>query len=214
MCLEKEGMKRKVRRKHGMRKERKKTRSAEKCGVRKEGEEMVRETMILTEKKMTSHDLTVSFSTDNLSDPTIKGFSVSCSQPFLSQLDYLIGVCVLILGMYVFTFARLIDVELFYLTLVVAGWVLMKVNRVKNESVLVIKELGVQLQKKFYSGAEKHVFIDAHRIESVFINEGFHRCSVIFYLAFKEKEGSKLILAFEVCLHLLVSRMEGANSSI
>lgn len=66
-----------------------------------------------------------------------------------------------------------------------------------TESVLVIKELGVQLKKRYFTGAERHHFIDVNRIEAVIINEAFHRCHVVFYLAFRERGRESMHLAFE-----------------
>lgn len=50
--------------------------------------------------------------------------------------------------------------------------VLMRRGAVKEESLLVIRQLGVQLTTKYYSGKEDSQFIDNSKIEAVILNEG------------------------------------------
>lgn len=77
-------------------------------------------------------------------------------------------------------------------------WIVLKLGKVKEESVLVVKELGIQLERKYFNGKVRHVFVDINRLQSVLINESFHRCSVLFYLCFQVKDRKTLVLAFEV----------------
>jgi len=70
-------------------------------------------------------------------------------------------------------------------------------NQVKEETLMAIRELGVQLSTKYYSGLETHLFIDKKKIKSLIINEGIHFHAIIFYLAFIVEGQSKMILAFQ-----------------
>jgi hypothetical protein len=67
-----------------------------------------------------------------------------------------------------------------------------------------VRELGVQLQTKYFSGKERHVFIDKKRIKSIIINEGIASFSVIFYMAFVVDRNDKMILAFPVCFQMVL----------
>lgn len=69
---------------------------------------------------------------------------------------------------------------------------------IKLESLTIIRELGVQIQTKYYSGKQTQLFIDKKRIKSVIINEGIKSFSVLFYMAFVVDKNKKMILAFQV----------------
>jgi hypothetical protein len=70
------------------------------------------------------------------------------------------------------------------------------------ESVLVMQGLGIQLQTTYWSGLTRHRFIEQGKIKDILINEGFHLCRVIYYLAFiVEAEGQeKIVLPFRVLI--------------
>lgn len=61
-----------------------------------------------------------------------------------------------------------------------------------------MRQLGVQLTTRYYSGAEDSYFIDVNKIQAVIINEGISMGDIIFYLAFIVKGKKKLVIAFEV----------------
>jgi hypothetical protein len=67
-----------------------------------------------------------------------------------------------------------------------------------SESLLLIRELGVQITKKHWNGKETHTFIEKSRISDVIINEGIQRFNIFFYMAFVVEGNAKMILAFEV----------------
>lgn len=67
-----------------------------------------------------------------------------------------------------------------------------------SESMVVIRDLGIQLQAKYYSGKESHLFIDKRKIKSIIINEGLTYYDFIFYMAFIVEGSDKMILAFQV----------------
>jgi hypothetical protein len=62
----------------------------------------------------------------------------------------------------------------------------------------VLKELGVQLQTKTFSGKKTIVFIDKTKIKSIIINEGIHLYQVVYYLAFIVEGKEKMVLAYQV----------------
>ncbi len=62
----------------------------------------------------------------------------------------------------------------------------------------MLKELGVQLQTKTFSGKKTIVFIDKTKIKSIIINEGIHLYQVVYYLAFIVEGKEKMVLAYQV----------------
>ena len=70
-------------------------------------------------------------------------------------------------------------------------------GRVAKESLLVIRELGVQLVTRYRSGRERHRFLEHAEIMDVVINEGITFQRVVFYMAFVVRDADRLVLAFE-----------------
>jgi hypothetical protein len=70
----------------------------------------------------------------------------------------------------------------------------------KLESLEVVRDMGVQLTTKYFSGHEKHRFIEKEKIRTVIVNEGISFGNFLFYLAFVIKGNDKMIIAFEVRL--------------
>jgi len=71
-----------------------------------------------------------------------------------------------------------------------------KRGQVIEESLIVIRDLGVQLETKYASGKRTHRFIDKRTIKSIIINEGIKSYNFIFYMAFIVEGNNKMILAF------------------
>ena len=66
------------------------------------------------------------------------------------------------------------------------------------ESLLVMRNLGVQVGTRYYSGRERKVFIERQRIESVIINEGIQTWAIFYYMAILVKGQERMVLPFEV----------------
>jgi hypothetical protein len=66
------------------------------------------------------------------------------------------------------------------------------------ETLVVIRDLGVQLETKYYSGKQTHLFIEKRIIKSIIINEGIKSYNFLFYMAFIVEGNSRMILAFNV----------------
>lgn len=62
----------------------------------------------------------------------------------------------------------------------------------------VIRDLGVELETKYCSGKQRHVFLDKSKIKSIIINEGITWGRVVFYMAFIVEGRDRMVLAFEV----------------
>jgi hypothetical protein len=67
-----------------------------------------------------------------------------------------------------------------------------------QETIIVIRELGVQLETRYHSGKQTHTFIDKQKIKSIIINEGIVCYDIVFYMAFIVEGKNKIVLAFQV----------------
>lgn len=68
---------------------------------------------------------------------------------------------------------------------------------VQEESLLVMRDLGVQVGTRYYSGRERKVFIERQRIESIIINEGIQTWAIFYYMAILVKGQERMVLPFE-----------------
>lgn len=68
----------------------------------------------------------------------------------------------------------------------------------RAESLLVMRNMGVQVGTRYYSGRERKVFIERQRIESVIINEGIQTWAIFYYMAILVKGQERMVLPFEV----------------
>ncbi|CAM9887504.1 unnamed protein product, partial [Hapterophycus canaliculatus] len=104
--------------------------------------------------------------------------------------------------------------------LVVVGcvaWGLGCRSRVREESLLVVRELGVQVTTKYVDGREKSTFLDKAKIKAILINEGITMHRVVFYLAFVVAGRDKMVVAFENLkprLHILIKIYRGTRAAI
>eukprot|EP01118_Nematostelium_gracile_P004144 TRINITY_DN14878_c0_g1_i2.p1 TRINITY_DN14878_c0_g1~~TRINITY_DN14878_c0_g1_i2.p1 ORF type:complete len:165 (+),score=25.07 TRINITY_DN14878_c0_g1_i2:90-584(+) len=105
-----------------------------------------------------------------------------------------------------FTFSVIALIALFLHPLHLFSWIgsillflfssWMKRGQIVEESLVVIRDLGVQLETKSYGGKKTHLFIDKARIKSIIINEGIKSYDFILYMAFIVEGNNKTILTF------------------
>jgi hypothetical protein len=65
------------------------------------------------------------------------------------------------------------------------------------ESIIIIRNFGIQLRVKYIFGVEKTKFLDTDRIDSVFIHEFVYGSQIRYSLAFLVKGHDKLSLLFK-----------------
>lgn len=128
-----------------------------------------------------------------------KEFRISVPDASLfSAWDYLIILIILFCVLFniVHLFLLWLSLLIFYIPL---RYVLAQ-RSVKEESVLVIRDLGVQLRTRYVNGKETSLFLDKNHIQSVIINEGIWRlCTIKFYLCFLlDNKKDRLVVAFQV----------------
>ncbi|KAJ3423365.1 phosphatidylinositol n-acetylglucosaminyltransferase subunit h [Anaeramoeba flamelloides] len=66
-----------------------------------------------------------------------------------------------------------------------------------EESLLLIRGMGIQLKKKCYNGSTSIKFLEKAKIQDVVINEGYYLQQTIYYLAFMVEGEKDLVLPFE-----------------
>eukprot|EP01138_Halocafeteria_seosinensis_P012911 gb/GECG01013189.1/.p1 GENE.gb/GECG01013189.1/~~gb/GECG01013189.1/.p1 ORF type:complete len:249 (+),score=24.99 gb/GECG01013189.1/:1-747(+) len=86
--------------------------------------------------------------------------------------------------------------EVVFGLLVVGGIVYHDNKQVVEESVLVIRELGVQLQSVAADGSVSKNFLERRLIRAAIINEGYRLLRIHFYLAFLMDHQEELEMAF------------------
>ncbi|CAN0012989.1 unnamed protein product [Choristocarpus tenellus] len=75
-------------------------------------------------------------------------------------------------------------------------WSFKRRHTVKQESLLVIQELGVQITTKYVDGRETSKFLDKAKTRR-FFNEGITMHRVVFYMAFIVEGQGNMVVAFE-----------------
>ncbi|CBJ31445.1 glycosyltransferase [Ectocarpus siliculosus] len=103
------------------------------------------------------------------------------------------------------------------LVLFCLAWSLGCRSRVREEFLLVVRELGVQVTTKYVDGREKTTFLDKAKIKAILINEGITMHRVVFYLAFVVAGRDKMVVAFENLqprLNVLIKVYRGTRAAI
>ncbi len=63
-------------------------------------------------------------------------------------------------------------------------WSILLLRSVKEESLLLCTDLGIQLTRRPFLGSAQSVFVEHHKVEDVILNEGITFAAVQTYLAF------------------------------
>ncbi|KAL0485208.1 phosphatidylinositol N-acetylglucosaminyltransferase subunit H [Acrasis kona] len=73
---------------------------------------------------------------------------------------------------------------------------LTSINTTIQESIVIMKNHGVQIERKSYVRTRRR-FIDHNSIRAIVVNEGFYMGGYIYYMAIIVKNHNKMILPFE-----------------
>jgi hypothetical protein len=103
------------------------------------------------------------------------------SLPFPSTKEGSVFGATLVLGIFSI-FAR--SATLYISAFLALLWSIQLTRSVKEESLLLCMDLGIQLTRRSFLGKEQSVFVEHHRVEDVILNEGITFASVQTYLAF------------------------------
>lgn len=102
--------------------------------------------------------------------------------PFWTRVDALCAVIVL-LGLFQFYHLPQLWLTVCLAAIPLFFRAMSKFNQVKEERVLVVQDLGIQLSTVYWTGRHADTFIDKDKIQDIVINEGITRCKVIFYMS-------------------------------
>lgn len=75
-----------------------------------------------------------------------------------------------------------------------------------TESILAIRDVGIQVQTVYWGGSTVSRFINRLKIEDVIINEGISFWQIKSYMAILVKDEDKMVVVFEVSLSKFVLR--------
>ncbi|RGB40912.1 GPI-GlcNAc transferase complex, PIG-H component-domain-containing protein [Rhizophagus diaphanus] len=79
-------------------------------------------------------------------------------------------------------------------------WIWLKLNIVKEESILSIRDVGIQVKTIYMNGRSVSRFIDKSKISDIIINEGITMLQVKFYMTIIVDGQDRMVVVFE---HLL-----------
>lgn len=82
-------------------------------------------------------------------------------------------------------------------------WIWLKLNIVKEESILSIRDVGIQVKTIYMNGRSVSKFIDKSKISDIIINEGITMLQVKFYMAIIVDGQDRMVVVFEVNLIFL-----------
>ncbi|KAI8581259.1 hypothetical protein K450DRAFT_233897 [Umbelopsis ramanniana AG] len=99
-----------------------------------------------------------------------------------------------------------------------AAWVWIKFNTVKEESILAVRNVGVQVKTTYLSGRSVSQFIERSRVCDIIIHEAITMWQVKFYMAIITAKQDKMTVVFEHLLPplnpTLITVYHGARSMI
>ena len=67
-----------------------------------------------------------------------------------------------------------------------------------TESILAMKEIGIQVRTVYWGGKSVSKFIDQHKIDDIIINEGITMWQIKSYMAILVKNQDHMVVVFEV----------------
>ncbi|CAO3621037.1 unnamed protein product [Mucor hiemalis] len=76
-------------------------------------------------------------------------------------------------------------------------WLLVKNKSVKQESILAIRDVGIQIKTSYWGGASVSRFINRNKIQDIIINEAISFWQIKSYMAILVKDEDKMVVAFE-----------------
>ncbi|KAH8556946.1 GPI-GlcNAc transferase complex, PIG-H component-domain-containing protein [Umbelopsis sp. PMI_123] len=99
-----------------------------------------------------------------------------------------------------------------------AVWLWIKLSTIKEESILAVRNVGVQVKTTYLSGRSRSHFIERSRICDIIIHEAITMWQVKFYMAIITAKQDKMTVVFEHLLPplnpTLITVYHGARSMI
>ncbi|KAI8078532.1 GPI-GlcNAc transferase complex, PIG-H component-domain-containing protein [Thamnidium elegans] len=76
-------------------------------------------------------------------------------------------------------------------------WLFLKRKSVRQESILAIRDVGIQVKTVYWGGSSVTRFINRLKIEDIIINEGISFWQIKSYMAILVKDEDKMVVVFE-----------------
>ncbi|CAG8532333.1 8120_t:CDS:2 [Acaulospora morrowiae] len=152
------------------------------------------------------------FSFDILAD-NARVYTITSDQSFMGLFDV----------MYVLLFAIVIgemnNITISYsiCIIMIIIWLWTKFNIVKSESILSVRDVGVQVTTVYLNGRSVSKFIDKSKISDIIINEGITMLQVKFYMAIIVEGQDRMVVVFQHLLpklNVLIQVYRGTRSVI
>jgi GPI-GlcNAc transferase complex, PIG-H component len=124
---------------------------------------------------------------------TVVNFTSTKKRPSMYLFVVVAGIVFALLFLFKASLVTSILISIIYMLI----FIFSRRNEVIEESVLVIKDFGVQWRMKYASGLEEIKFLERAKIERILIHEFIHGSSVCFALGFLVCESNLLVLAFK-----------------
>lgn len=77
------------------------------------------------------------------------------------------------------------------------------------ESILSMRDVGIQVRTTYYSGRSVSRFIDRRKIEDIIINEGITMWQIKSYMAILVKDQDRMVVVFEVSVFQMLVEKRG-----
>ena len=107
-------------------------------------------------------------------------------------------IAILIIGLLIYSVIYTCPVYIHILSSCIVLFIIFSQNWiVSEESVLILRDFGIQLRMKYANGSESTEFLDRDKIASFFIHEAIVGSKVKYQLAFMLHGENKLALAFK-----------------
>ncbi|KAI8337234.1 GPI-GlcNAc transferase complex, PIG-H component-domain-containing protein [Chlamydoabsidia padenii] len=116
-------------------------------------------------------------------------YTVISNRPNLTPLDMIV--------LLIISIAIWMNKTTLWVWMLPLGWLWIKLRNVKQESLLVMQDIGIQVKTTYWSGRSESKFINRQKIENVVINEGITLWQVKPYMAILVKEQDKMTIVFE-----------------
>jgi len=126
----------------------------------------------------------------------IREYIVTARCPFWTRVDTVCALLVILAGL-----SKLYQLGPLWFGVILSAVPLLlrtafKLTQVKEERVLVVQDLGIQLSTVYWTGRHADTFIDKDKIKDIIINEGITRCKVIFYMSIMLEGEENMRLVF------------------
>ncbi|XP_049848981.1 uncharacterized protein LOC126316988 [Schistocerca gregaria] len=126
----------------------------------------------------------------------VKSYRTVVEDPVFSGPDYAFVLLMLCLGLACYELFRSLASLQVSAALVVIR-VILRMSDLKEESISIFQDLGIEVRKVTFGGGEQILFVERSKIKSVVINEAVTCSSVFPYIAVIVYEEEEMVAVFD-----------------